>query len=344
MAALIPAKPAHTCVDAVACVLDDSALLKRILWEARVLGVHDICAAACVRRSWRDAARDDAEWQRLLLATQPSAAALEGDLKRQQPGAYMRNVLQLYRTGAASPPLRFGLQDYTVLLDVTDETGAFVACAAMPLNDPEIKPNDYAYLRASTIPLPDGGAAAASFLARMAQLETDTRNLRLRLLLRRSNGAMAVLADSQKACRFEDDEHADDPQYDMYTEVTEHAIWEHGEDPNSTRRGAVTWHSGAGAVPPVTRLFERPFGVSYGNEPAPLPTRWTWRVQFPAPASAPPGAATQLTQLTLRIGLRVTFRIDPDANQYASASVTQAALLQMLERRDAETDALWTTL
>jgi hypothetical protein len=246
--------------------------------------------------------------------------------------------LQLYRAGAASPPLRFGLHDYTVLIDVADEKGATVACAAMPLSLIEIDRWGYAFVRASTNPLPDGGAAAASFLTRLSRRKTDTRELRLRMLLRRRvDGAVAVLTNAQKACRFEDQEDANDPHYNDYVGFAEHGIWERGEDPN-TRIGAVTWHSGADAVAPVSRLFERPIVIPYNNKSA-MPARWTWRVQFPAA----PGAAIQLTRMALRIGLRVEINDIPEVRQFVDAHVTEAALLRMLERRDAETDALWTT-
>lgn len=72
-----------------------------------------------------------------------------------------------------------------------------------------------------------------------------------------------------------------------------------------------------------------------------LPGRWTWRLQFPTAE----GTVTQLNEMTLRIGLRVHH---PDGEgpmcqgTYHSAYVPRL-LLKMLEQRDAETKALWTT-
>lgn len=211
--------------DAVELVLNDAQLLWRILCYSPALGILDLCAAACVRRAWRDATRDDAEWKALLRRALPTAVALESDLVMHcGPGAYKRALMQLFRAGAVPRPLRFELCDYTLLMDAADcETGATVVRAIMPLSALETT-EQYAWLRARVDPLPDGGAAAASFLARLAEDETDTRKLTLRLLLRRADGALAVLTAAQGAWRFEDLDDADAPLVDNSAELFNKAL------------------------------------------------------------------------------------------------------------------------
>jgi hypothetical protein len=323
-------------------VLSDPVLLWRILWASHALCIQDLCAASCVRRAWRDAVLDDAEWQPLLRAALPIDAALESDLTHRGRGAFKRALMQLYRSGAASLPPRFGLRDYTLLMDASDETGATVARATIPLSALQTS-RDYAWLHARSGQLPDGGAAAARFLERLAQGESDTRELSLRLLLRRADGAVSVLSNAQGGCRFEDQEDADDPHFDNFVMhgFFEHCIWEALENAN-TRAGAVTWHSGPpqdrSKPPPMprpTRLFERPVHVYIPARNITLPGRWTWRLQFPAAG----GAVTQLDEMTLRVGIRVLETVHEPVS-YRSVRVAQTALLEMLEQRDFETDAL----
>ena len=328
-------------------VLSDPVLLWRILWASHALCIQDLCAASCVRRAWRDAVLDDAEWQPLLRAALPIDAALESDLTHRGRGAFKRALMQLYRSGAASLPPRFGLRDYTLLMDASDENGDTVARAAVTLSGLEFDDDEYGWLRARTGPLPDGGAAAASFLARLAQGETDTRELTLRLLLRRADRALAVLSVAQSAWRFEDLDEADAPLVNNSSELFEHCIWESGERAN-TRAGTVTWHSGKAQLcfgdsstpePPLKpSLFERPVDAWIAEDNVTLPGRWTWCLQFPAAE----GAVTQLNEMTLRIGMRAC---DADGvgptGSYQSVRVEPDELLKMLEQRDAETKSLW---
>lgn len=330
-------------------VLHDDVLLRRILWDSKALSVRDLCLAACVKRAWRNAAQADFGWRSLLLAATTHAHVFDSGAafhERHGSGAAVkRAVMQLYRVGYFPPPLTgmlFGLQDYTVLMHVLNKKRVVVASITVPLVNLQVQGN-YAWLHGSAVSLP---ASAATFLERVAHDETDTRELRLQLLLRRNvDGALAVLASGQNACRWEDSEEHVEPHYDAYLNfgLYEHRIWEAGEHSN-TRNGAGTWSSSAERNAPV-RLFERPVFVA--DDPD-RPARWTWRVQFPAAdadADQDDEPVTQLTNMTLRIGLcerhNSPRRHDFD---YYCVRVSLGALLKMLEQRDAATRALWLPL
>ena len=325
-------------------VLDDVELLSRILWSGggKVLSIRQLCTAACVRRSWRDAVCANSRWRRLVLAFVPSFAALESEVKARGRFAFFRVFAQLHRAGHASLPPAYYL-DYTVLVDVWDVDKAIVAHAAVPLCDlsSPARPSFRARFEGRTGVLPDGGAAAARFLARVASGAVDPRpgahGLRLRMFLRRTDGALAVLAHKQSDIRFEDDpevtRHGD--QYDANVRFCEHAVWEAGE-PARCRRGALTWHS-RDAYRASSRLFGSSVAFHARADDTVHPARWAWRLQFPADE----GAVPQLSHFTLSIWLRV--KVDSTLNpSYVNVRFDAFRLAAMLEGREAKPPALWT--
>ena len=276
---------------AVERVFDDAVLLSRILWTpgvggGPVIGIYGLATAACVRRSWCDAVRDEAVWLPLLRAVEPRAAPLKDGAS-----AY-RAFVQLRRLGVASLPSNWFLHNYSILIDVSHADGTVLACASLPLSALRFGEPHSARLgaRTATDALADGGAATAAFLAQVTRC--DTGKLRLRMLLRSAEGATALLTHRQPPiCPDENDDLGPYANEDIWPDEDERY-----------RAGAVTWHSSSGSDDHIFgKELEVPARFDELSESWQRNAHWTWALHFPASE----GAVTQLSRLELRIGQRV---------------------------------------
>jgi hypothetical protein len=186
-------------------------LLLRLQWHEATLGhifavgalsAPELATAAQVARLWRRVAAVDALWRAAWRCAAPSL--------REQEGSFRAALTQLHaaRTlagGVAAPPLRWRLTDFTFIVDVSWH-GAPLFAATTPANELDLQ----CYCDAGTTlcfrnTLPrnaDAGDAPAALCAQqLLQPEQPHAQaaavaaLRMRLLVRRADGALACLLD-----------------------------------------------------------------------------------------------------------------------------------------------------
>jgi hypothetical protein len=197
-------------------VLDDDTMLERIL-SAGALRVADVASAALVCRAWCRVAASDAVWRPVWRREAPSLRALEPSLARSPGGGgagFRAAVAQLRGSALLARAQAWTLDDFSVAVDITWR-GRPLLAALQPLTALDYGDAEHTGEVLLTLPnaLPQEDTVAVLCVRHLwtalavkqddgtVDVDHDTLNraakehLRLRLLLVRSDGALACLVD-----------------------------------------------------------------------------------------------------------------------------------------------------
>ena len=236
---------------AAEAVLTSASLMAKVLGDGRAAGIladADVANAAAVSRVWRRVARADALWLAALMREAPSLALLVDRFASPAGPGFCATLAQVKAAAArmaarptpAAPARAWTLADFDVAMDFTTVRGEHVRSNMFRLGTGW--PNF-----AGTISVDeDCGAGPDSVHRLRRQNEYDHRayrlengDLRVRLMLLRSDGALACLASQCKDVEF--GRHRDSGLHCPSAFVT----WRAGATPQELRLSLAPYVRGA---------------------------------------------------------------------------------------------------